>query len=65
MSDYNKDPVLTSILNKMDIFLLPVANPDGYVYTQNRVSRTIWAGHGVKLYGIPCFVTKLLLMVRI
>lgn len=36
VSDYDKDPVLTSILEKMDIFLLPVANPDGYVYTQNR-----------------------------
>ncbi|XP_055974271.1 carboxypeptidase A4 [Sorex fumeus] len=35
-SDYGKDPVITSILKKMDIFLLPVANPDGYVYTQNR-----------------------------
>ncbi|XP_049637372.1 carboxypeptidase A4-like [Suncus etruscus] len=36
VSDYDKDPVITSILKEMDIFLLPVANPDGYVYTQNR-----------------------------
>ncbi|XP_077713469.1 carboxypeptidase A4 isoform X2 [Canis aureus] len=36
VSDYGKDPALTSILEKMDIFLLPVANPDGYVYTQTQ-----------------------------
>uniref|UniRef100_A0A673T749 Carboxypeptidase A1 n=1 Tax=Suricata suricatta TaxID=37032 RepID=A0A673T749_SURSU len=35
-SDYGKDPAITSILEKMDIFLLPVANPDGYVYTQTQ-----------------------------
>lgn len=41
VSDYGKDPAVTSILEKMDIFLLPVANPDGYVYThtQNRLWR--------------------------
>uniref|UniRef100_A0A4X1VY72 Carboxypeptidase A1 n=2 Tax=Sus scrofa TaxID=9823 RepID=A0A4X1VY72_PIG len=36
VSDYGKDPAITSILEKMDIFLLPVANPDGYVYTQTQ-----------------------------
>ncbi|XP_023445928.2 carboxypeptidase A4 isoform X2 [Dasypus novemcinctus] len=35
-TDYGKDPAITSILEKMDIFLLPVANPDGYVYTQKK-----------------------------
>uniref|UniRef100_A0A8C0E2A2 Carboxypeptidase A4 n=1 Tax=Balaenoptera musculus TaxID=9771 RepID=A0A8C0E2A2_BALMU len=30
------DPAITSILEKMDIFLLTVANPDGYVYTQTQ-----------------------------
>ncbi|XP_019501633.1 PREDICTED: carboxypeptidase A4 [Hipposideros armiger] len=41
VSDYGKDSAVTSILKKMDIFLLPVANPDGYVYThtQNRLWR--------------------------
>nr|XP_058153339.1 carboxypeptidase A4 isoform X3 [Dasypus novemcinctus] len=37
-TDYGKDPAITSILEKMDIFLLPVANPDGYVYTQKKLS---------------------------
>ncbi|XP_036720207.1 carboxypeptidase A4 [Balaenoptera musculus] len=36
VSDYGKDPAITSILEKMDIFLLTVANPDGYVYTQTQ-----------------------------
>ncbi|XP_016068886.1 PREDICTED: carboxypeptidase A4 [Miniopterus natalensis] len=41
VSDYGKEPAITSILEKMDVFLLPVANPDGYVYThtQNRLWR--------------------------
>ncbi|XP_061054240.1 carboxypeptidase A4 [Eubalaena glacialis] len=36
VSDYGKDPAITSILEKLDIFLLTVANPDGYVYTQTQ-----------------------------
>nr|XP_034374978.1 carboxypeptidase A4 isoform X2 [Arvicanthis niloticus] len=36
VTDYQKDPAVTSILEKVDIFLLPVANPDGYVYTQSK-----------------------------
>ncbi|NXL68612.1 CBPA2 Carboxypeptidase, partial [Chordeiles acutipennis] len=35
-SDYGQDPSLTSLLNKMDIFLLAVANPDGYVFTHTK-----------------------------
>ncbi|NXC17459.1 CBPA2 Carboxypeptidase, partial [Corythaeola cristata] len=40
-SDYEKDPSITSLLNKTDIFLLTVANPDGYVFTHttNRMWR--------------------------
>ncbi|XP_074124006.1 carboxypeptidase A4-like isoform X2 [Sminthopsis crassicaudata] len=33
---YGNKPKITSILNKMDIFLMPVANPDGYVYSQTK-----------------------------
>ena len=41
----------------MDIFLLPVANPDGYVYTHTHVSNTDrWAGLGVK----TCLLISLL-----
>ncbi|NXL38936.1 CBPA2 Carboxypeptidase, partial [Glaucidium brasilianum] len=40
-SDYRKDPSITALLNKMDIFLLTVTNPDGYVFTHttNRMWR--------------------------
>ncbi|XP_078090865.1 carboxypeptidase A1-like [Mustelus asterias] len=39
-TDYGSDPFITSLLNKMDIFMEIVANPDGYVYTnQNRMWR--------------------------
>ncbi|XP_054845366.1 carboxypeptidase A2-like [Eublepharis macularius] len=39
--DYGNDPALTAVLNTMDIFLLPAANPDGYVFshTTNRMWR--------------------------
>uniref|UniRef100_A0A8C0S0I2 Carboxypeptidase A2 n=1 Tax=Canis lupus familiaris TaxID=9615 RepID=A0A8C0S0I2_CANLF len=35
-SDYGNDPSITSILDTMDIFLLPVTNPDGYVFSQTK-----------------------------
>lgn len=38
VSDYGSDPALTAILNKMDIFLEIVTNPDGYYFTHNSVS---------------------------
>jgi murein tripeptide amidase MpaA len=38
-SDYGTDPAITSLLNTLDVFLLPVTNPDGYVFSQTSVSR--------------------------
>lgn len=38
VTDYGRDPALTAILNKMDIFLEIVTNPDGFQYTHTRVS---------------------------
>lgn len=29
---YNNDPVLTSLINDNEIWLIPIVNPDGYVY---------------------------------
>ncbi|XP_061750283.1 carboxypeptidase A5 [Nerophis ophidion] len=40
VSDYGRDPALTTILNKMDIFLEMVTNPDGYYYTHT--SNRMW-----------------------
>ncbi|XP_068458726.1 carboxypeptidase A5 [Clinocottus analis] len=40
VTDYGLDPALTAILNKMDIFLEIVTNPDGYYYTHN--SNRMW-----------------------
>eukprot|EP00064_Thunnus_orientalis_P001816 superscaffoldBa00000125_g1819 len=34
-TDFGRDPALTAILNRMDIFLEIVTNPDGYDYTHN------------------------------
>ncbi|XP_068943322.1 carboxypeptidase A4-like [Petaurus breviceps papuanus] len=36
VSDYGDEQNITSILDKIDIFLMPVANPDGYVYSQTK-----------------------------
>lgn len=36
-SDYGADASLTSLLDTMDIYMLIVANPDGYVYTHASV----------------------------
>ncbi|XP_053319190.1 carboxypeptidase A2-like [Spea bombifrons] len=32
-TDYGKDASITSLLNKFDVYLLVVTNPDGYVYS--------------------------------
>ncbi|TRY54527.1 hypothetical protein DNTS_033393 [Danionella cerebrum] len=41
-SDYGVDPSVTSLLGQMDIYLMIVTNPDGYVFTHtsNRMWRT-------------------------
>lgn len=35
-TDYGKDTSLTSLLNTMDIYMLLLANPDGYAYTHSK-----------------------------
>ncbi|XP_075326637.1 carboxypeptidase A1-like [Odontesthes bonariensis] len=40
VTDYGRDPALTAILDKMDIFLEIVTNPDGYYYTHT--SNRLW-----------------------
>ncbi|XP_030681356.1 carboxypeptidase A4 isoform X2 [Nomascus leucogenys] len=55
VSDYQRDPAITSILEKMDIFLLPVANPDGYVYTQTQ--NRLWRKTRSRNPGSSCIGT--------
>lgn len=38
VTDFGKDPALTAVLNKMDIFLEIMTNPDGYAFTHSSVS---------------------------
>nr|XP_035934376.1 carboxypeptidase A2 isoform X2 [Halichoerus grypus] len=51
-SDYGNDPSITSILDTMDIFLLPVTNPDGYVFSQTR--NRMWRKTRSKVSGSSC-----------
>ncbi|NXE15489.1 CBPA2 Carboxypeptidase, partial [Lophotis ruficrista] len=51
-SDYGKDPSITSLLNKMDIFLLAVLNPDGYVFTHT--TNRMWRKTRSKNQGSLC-----------
>ncbi|XP_064309292.1 carboxypeptidase A2-like [Phalacrocorax carbo] len=51
-SDYGKDPSITSLLNKMDIFLLTVTNPDGYVFTHT--TNRMWRKTRSKNQGSRC-----------
>ncbi|NXN08223.1 CBPA2 Carboxypeptidase, partial [Indicator maculatus] len=52
-SDYGKDPSITSLLDKMDIFLLTVSNPDGYVFTHT--SDRMWRKTRSKIPGSLCY----------
>lgn len=38
LSTYGSDSQMTSLLNQMDVFVLPVFNIDGYDYTHKTVS---------------------------
>ncbi|XP_028929424.1 carboxypeptidase A2 [Ornithorhynchus anatinus] len=52
-SDYGKDPSITLLLNTMDIFLLPVTNPDGYVFSQTK--NRMWRKTRSQVPGSICF----------
>lgn len=38
LDTYGSDAAMTSLLNQMDVYVLPVFNIDGYVYTHTNVS---------------------------
>ena len=39
-SKYNKDETITKLVNERDIWIIPVVNPDGYIYSQE--GKTMW-----------------------
>ncbi|XP_061108395.1 carboxypeptidase A2-like [Conger conger] len=51
-TDYGQDASLTALLNKMDVFLLIVTNPDGYVYTHTR--NRMWRKTRSRISGTSC-----------
>lgn len=51
-TDYGQDASLTSLLNKMDVFLMIVTNPDGYVFTHT--SNRMWRKTRSRLPGTSC-----------
>ncbi|XP_076589425.1 carboxypeptidase A4 [Chaetodon auriga] len=51
-SDYGTDASLTSLLNTMDIYMLILANPDGYVYTHT--NNRMWRKTRSKNPGSAC-----------
>ncbi|KAK2880478.1 carboxypeptidase A4 [Channa argus] len=51
-TDYGNDDSLTSILNTMDIYMLILANPDGYVYTHT--NDRMWRKTRSKISGSIC-----------
>ncbi|KAI5105542.1 carboxypeptidase A1 (pancreatic) precursor [Silurus meridionalis] len=53
VTDYGRDPALTAILDKMDIFLELVTNPDGYEYTHT--SNRMWRKTRRINSGSSCF----------
>ncbi|XP_047395174.1 LOW QUALITY PROTEIN: carboxypeptidase A2-like [Sciurus carolinensis] len=51
-SDYGNDPSITYILDTMAIFLLPITNPDGYVFFQTQ--NQMWRKTPSKVSGSLC-----------
>ncbi|KAK2880506.1 carboxypeptidase A1-like [Channa argus] len=52
VTDYGRDPNLTSILNAMDIFLETVTNPDGFFFTHT--ADRFWRKNRRPNAGSPC-----------
>ena len=42
VTHYSTDPALQACMNNLQIWIIPVANPDGYVYTASDPSRRFW-----------------------
>ncbi|KAG7456104.1 hypothetical protein MATL_G00248210 [Megalops atlanticus] len=51
-TDYGRDASLTSLLNNMDIYLMIVTNPDGYVFTHT--GNRMWRKTRSRISGSSC-----------
>ncbi|XP_055974267.1 carboxypeptidase A2 [Sorex fumeus] len=51
-TEYGKDAFITSLLDQMDLFLLPVTNPDGYVFSHT--TNRMWRKTRSKAAGRAC-----------
>ncbi|XP_007504383.2 carboxypeptidase A5 [Monodelphis domestica] len=50
--DYGEEPVLTEVLNHMDIFLEVITNPDGFAYTQSM--NRLWRKNRASNFNSTC-----------
>ncbi|KAJ3606955.1 hypothetical protein NHX12_026471 [Muraenolepis orangiensis] len=55
LSTYGSDPQMTSLLNQMDVYVLPVLNIDGYDYTHK--NNRMWRKTRSKNYLTSCIGT--------
>ncbi|XP_067915877.1 carboxypeptidase A1-like isoform X2 [Heterodontus francisci] len=51
-TDYGREPYITSLLSKMDIYMQITVNPDGYVYTYTK--NRMWRKTRSTNYGTQC-----------
>jgi murein tripeptide amidase MpaA len=50
---YDTDPEIQALLGRLEVIIVPVVNPDGYVYTQiNRLWRKNRRNNGTSCYGV-------------
>ncbi|XP_033867025.2 carboxypeptidase B2-like [Acipenser ruthenus] len=57
IDSYNKNPEITQMLDNMEIYVLPVMNADGYVYTWT--TRRMWRKNRSRYEGNNCVGTDL------
>ncbi|XP_023666211.1 carboxypeptidase A2-like [Paramormyrops kingsleyae] len=53
-ADYGHDASVTSLLDSMDIYLLIVTNPDGYVFTHTNFQNRMWRKTRSVIPGSTC-----------
>ncbi|KAK6223132.1 zinc carboxypeptidase [Colletotrichum tabaci] len=52
LSKYATDPVVRAVVDKFDFYITPIANPDGFVYTQTE--DRLWRKNRENVFGHYC-----------